>query len=159
MFYSSLLIVIAIMSPERLWLQFLGIFLMPLVHEIMIVGNQRKEKISKPLFTFPKKGVRILELKADGVAEKMGMKRGDIILRINGIEIENYAHMKVVLSNYHTFLWFDVLSADGEEKYFEYKAYPYGINDIGIVPLMEQAVKVFRLEDMENVGLFRMLKK
>ncbi|NLM48074.1 MAG: PDZ domain-containing protein [Epulopiscium sp.] len=159
MFYSSLLIVIAIMSPERLWLQFLGIFLMPLVHEIMIVGNQRKEKISKPLFTFPKKGVRILELKADGVAEKMGMKRGDIILRINGIEIENYAHMKVVLSNYHTFLWFDVLSADGEEKYFEYKAYPYGINDIGIVPLMEQAVKVFRLEDMENVGLFRILKK
>lgn len=158
-FYSLTLIIIAIMSPQRLWLQFLGVILMPLLHEVLIVGSQRKERLSEPLYTYPDKGVRIHELKPEGVAEKIGMKRGDIIVKINGIEIENDRHMQAILNNYYTFLWFDVISVYGEKKYFEYKAYPDGINDIGIIPLMKYHIRVYRLENMENVGLFRMIKK
>ena len=66
--------------------------------------------------------------------------------------------MQAILNNYYTFLWFDVISVYGE-KYFEYKAYPDGINDIGIIPLMKYHIRVYRLENMENVGLCRMIKK
>lgn len=159
MFYSLTLISIAVLSPKREWLQFLGVILMPLLHEFLIVRSQRKERFSNPLFVYPDKGVRILELKPDGVAEKIGLKRGDIISKINGIEIQNYIQMKAVLSHYYTFLWFDIISPDEDNKYFEYKAYPDGISDLGIIPLTEQPITVYRLENMESVGLFHMIKK
>ena len=154
--YSLFLLVTAIFAPNRLWLQGLGVILMPVLHELLIVQSQKRERYAKPLYVYPDKGVRILDLKPEGLGEKLGLKRGDIVLKINGIEIENYLHMKAVLNNYFTFLWVDILGIDGKHRCIEHQAYPLGINDLGIIPLIEEPLAVYRLENMESVGLLKM---
>lgn len=154
--YSLVLLVTAIFAPNRLWLQGLGVILMPVLHELLIVQSQKRERYAKPLYVYPDKGVRILDLKPEGLGEKLGLKRGDIVLKINGIEIENYLHMKAVLNNYFTFLWVDILGIDGKHRCIEHQAYPLGINDLGIIPLIEEPLAVYRLENMESVGLLKM---
>jgi len=159
MLYSLILIFTAILAPNRQWMQVMGIILMPLLHEILIVQSQRRERFSKPLYMYPDKGVRILELKPESIGERIGLKRGDIISKINGTPIRDYIHLRAVLNNYYTFLWFDIITPSGEKKYLEHRAYPEGINELGIIPLMDQPITVYRLENMESIGLFNMMKK
>lgn len=154
--YSLILLTIAVFAPNSFWLQGLGVVLMPLLHEVLIIQSQKKERFAKPLYIYPDKGVRVFELKREGLGERIGLERGDIISKINGIEVQNYIHMKSVLNNYYTFLWFDIISADGKSKYIEYQAYPSGINDLEFVPLIDDPVTVYRLENMESIGLFQM---
>jgi len=156
MAYSLFLLLIAVFAPNRIWLQGLGVILMPVLHEMLIVRSQIRERNSKPLYTYPDKGVRILDLKPEGLGEKIGLRRGEINLKINGTEIENYAHMKSMFNNYFTFIWIDIIGIDGKTRCIEHQAYSSGVNDLGIIPLIQEPLAVYRLENMESVGLFKM---
>ncbi|WP_058486736.1 PDZ domain-containing protein [Defluviitalea phaphyphila] len=159
MIYSIVLLSIAVFSPNRIWLQGIGVILMPLLHEILIVSGQRKERLATPIYYYPEKGVRILDLKPEGIGEKIGLKRGDVILKINGIEIEDYMHMKEILNNYYNFIWLDIVEAEGNPKYLEYRNYQEGIKNLGIVPLIDTPISFYNLENIEKSGLLKIFKK
>ena len=129
MAYSLFLLVTAIFAPNRIWLQGLGVILMPLLHEILIVQGQKRERYSKPLYVYPDKGVRVLDLKPEGLGEKLGLRRGDVILKINGTEIENYLHMKGFLIIISHFMG-GYFGIDGKHRCIEHQAYPSGVNDL-----------------------------
>lgn len=156
--YSLLLLVIAIFSVDQGWLQFIGIFLMPLFHEWIMRKHRFQDIKTEPLYPLPNKGVRVLELISEGPAEKMGIQRGDIICKINGLDVLHFQHLQAILKQYYTFLWIDIIRGDTQETItLEYKAYPYGINDLGIVPLMENARITYHMENMQEIGILEIL--
>lgn len=58
-------------------------------HEYIILSNKRKELKKQPIFIPLDKGVRVLGIIPGTIAHKVGIKIGDIILRINGVEVNN----------------------------------------------------------------------
>ena len=56
-------------------------------HEYIIIRNTKIEDKRFPIFNSPGKGVKVLEIIPNSIADKLGIKTGDILLKINGIEI------------------------------------------------------------------------
>lgn len=68
-------------------------YLAPIVaitgHEFIVHVNKYREKRRLPLFTNPIEGLRVLEVKHGSIAKKMGISKGDIILKINEIQVND----------------------------------------------------------------------
>ncbi|MBU5313922.1 PDZ domain-containing protein [Tissierella carlieri] len=58
-------------------------------HEYIILQNKMIENNKIPIFTSFDKGVKVLEVLPNTVAHKLGIKTGDIVLKINGAEINS----------------------------------------------------------------------
>ncbi|HEY8362980.1 MAG TPA: PDZ domain-containing protein [Tissierellaceae bacterium] len=58
-------------------------------HEFIIYFNKKKEEIREPIFIPLNKGVRVIEVIPGTIAHKVGLKIGDIVLKINGVEINS----------------------------------------------------------------------
>jgi len=58
-------------------------------HELIIRLNIFLEEKNEPLFINPNKGLRVVEVSLNSIARDIGIKPGDIVLRINSFEIEN----------------------------------------------------------------------
>ncbi|WMM23727.1 hypothetical protein RBU61_12430 [Tissierella sp. MB52-C2] len=63
-------------------------------HEYIILQNKIIEERKTPIFTHIDKGVRILEVLPDSIGTKLGISTGDILLKINGIEINSNKDME-----------------------------------------------------------------
>ncbi|NLP45759.1 MAG: PDZ domain-containing protein [Epulopiscium sp.] len=158
--YSGLLLIIAVFSNQYMWLQLFGIFLMPFFHEWIVKIYRSKELNTDPLYPIPKKGVRILDLISEGPGEKMGMHSGDIICKVNGIDVIHFQQLQAILKQYYTFLWIELIRGETQEKVtLEYRAYPYGINDLGIIPLLENQKVTYHMESMKEIGILDIFKQ
>lgn len=58
-------------------------------HEYIILRNKKIEDKSYPIFSATNKGVKILEIMPNSIGHKVGMKSGDVLIKINGIEINS----------------------------------------------------------------------
>lgn len=58
-------------------------------HEFIIHINKRKEAKKEPIFVPLEKGVKVLEVVPGSIGHKLGLKIGDVILRINGVEVND----------------------------------------------------------------------
>ena len=59
------------------------------IHEFIIIINKKKEEKGYPIFSSPNKGVKVLDIIPGSIGDKIGMEVGDILLSINGIEINS----------------------------------------------------------------------
>lgn len=146
--YSLGLILLSLLSVNTLWLQFTGLILMPVAHEFLIIMDQKRETKKPPLLTVPKKGVRVVKVLDDSHAGKMGLHPGDIIKKINNIEVLHYRQMEAILKEYYTFMWVEIEDVKGGRKTLEYTAFPDGVDKLGIVHLPRQPHLVYRVEEL-----------
>lgn len=87
--FGCILVVISQLIIESYILQLIAVIVMPILHEIMIRYERYKEKNDKPMFFNEKQGIRVLEVGKNSLADKIGVKSGDILLTVNGDEIED----------------------------------------------------------------------
>lgn len=77
------------------------LFLPPLFalfgHEYIILRNIKAEDKRDPLFKHPNKGVKILEIIPNSIAHKLNIKTGDILLKINGVEVNNNKDLEDIM--------------------------------------------------------------
>lgn len=158
LFYSLILIVLAILSANYMVLQVIGLILMAGMHEGLILYEQHIENTHAPLYTLPEKGVRIMSVIADGPADQMGMKLGDIITKVNDIEVLNTRQFRAILKNEYTFLWIEVQHINGDMETFEFKAYPDGIRDLQVRLIPENPRIIYRHQSVQKIGLFHIIK-
>jgi len=57
-------------------------------HEFIIHLNKYRERTRVPLYTIPKRGIRVFHVKNNSIAKKLGISKGDIVLRINDLEVK-----------------------------------------------------------------------
>lgn len=156
--YSILLIILSIIMKNNLYLKLIGIISMAAIHEGIIIIEQYIEDKGKPIYTIPSKGIRIMHIIEGGIAEKIGLKKGDVIKKINDIEVENINGYKQIINDKHTFMWIEIENIRGEVHTIEYKAYPQGINSLGIKLMPENPRILFRYDNVRKVGMIHLIK-
>ncbi len=87
--YSLVLLALAVLSAKYSWLQFFAAILSPLGHEFLVRLDNRQEMSGEPLFVPPARGVRVLDTVASSPARRAGLRPGDILLGLGGLEVNN----------------------------------------------------------------------
>lgn len=63
------------------------------------------------------------------------------------------------LRNFPTFIWIDAADIKGKEKKYEYKCYPEGINDLGIMIIPRENEVTYNIDYYENYSVLKNLVK
>ena len=128
-------------------------------HEAIILYDNYREKHGAPIFIPVKRGVRVFDVPDGSHARKMGMKRGDVILSINGKDVQTEEGIAEALSDFPVFIWVDAVSLDGENKKYEYRCYPEGLNDLGILIIPRENEVTYNIDYYENYSILKNLVK
>lgn len=155
--YSLVMFLLGILSARFHVFKVIGAIFAIAAHEAIVLYNYYTEKHGEPLFTPVKRGIRVFDILPGSHAEKMGIKRGDIILRVNGKDVQTEDGITHALREYPTFIWVDVQGADGSMKAYEYKCYPFGTNDLGILIVPREREVTYRLERFGNFAIIKNL--
>ncbi len=91
--YSIVLIILAISAHFMLELAILAVLFAPLGHEYLIIKGNKDEFSKTPIFVPPEKGVKILDVLPGYPAHKGGLASGDVVLQINGCDIDTRADL------------------------------------------------------------------
>lgn len=96
--YSIVLLALALLSAKYTWLQAVAAVVSPLGHELLIQLDNRRETGGVPLFVPPLRGVMVLDTVAGSPARKLGLRPGDIIVDIAGMEVNSGYQLAGALS-------------------------------------------------------------
>jgi hypothetical protein len=115
--YSITLLILALVSNRYHLLQILAAVLAPLGHEYLIWLVNKREKYGEPLFQQAPDGVMILDTFKDTPAAKMGLKPGDVILRINDRAVYRRMDIAEVLLDAGREVILEVRTSQGIKRY------------------------------------------
>lgn len=110
--YSFVLLLIAILADRIRLFQLIGVLFAPLGHELVIILGKNAELKRKPLFVSPPDGVMILDVLPGSEGEKLGLKTGDVIKRVNRIPVTSKDEFQIVVETAGFFLSMDIESYD-----------------------------------------------
>lgn len=150
-----ILFVLALFSTETEALRWAGSVFALLYREVIYRIGLYMEKKKRPLYTAVQRGVRILEIIPGGPADKMKMKRGEIILNINGKPVQTEDGIRHILSSSPTFIWMHTEDPSGRIKIYEYKCYPDGVNDLGVIFVPREWEVTYQLDEYENFTIIK----
>ncbi len=153
--YSIILLGLAILSTKFILFKYIAALFAPLGHEVLIIHSQKEEKNGTPMFSQPSKGVRILDVKINSVGWNMKLKSGDIILSINNREVNCIEDIKEILKDFPPYIWIKVKDITGTTRIQEYKDYPNGINNLGLILVSKDSDIIF--EPKNSVSIIKNL--
>ena len=142
--YSIILILFSMMAKEYNILQWVVVFFAPLGHEALVLWGKRDEKRSVPLFRHHGRGVTVLDVKKDGYGNKIGLKPGTVILRINNHSIDNKQDIYKILNELPQKLWMDITDEAGGHKTIEYRNSQAGIDSLGVIIIPKASTVIFQ---------------
>lgn len=154
--FSLILIGLSLLSIKIYIFKWIAAIFGPLAHELIIIIGQREEKTKKPLFEYQDIGLMVLSVVKNSPAEQIGIKPGDVVLKINDIQINSEDDIKRLLSTNPTILFITVREADGSFVRYEYRNCK-GINWLGLLIVPQYPDNLYSISDMENGGLIKSL--
>lgn len=131
--YGLTLLILAMLSNLVKELVYLAAIVIPLLHEFLVFWNRQAQLKGEPVFKAPWRGIRILDVLPEKVGKFMGLKQGDIILSINGRQVNSEAMLEEILRDSPNLIWVTVLRENGETMELEYRDYERGIRDLGLM--------------------------
>lgn len=94
--FGLILIIISPLANLGVIWEIALLILMPLIHEAVMFLDKRKEGTGKPAFVSPEDGFIILDVAPNSCGKELGLKSGDIILKINDIFMSNDEEISVI---------------------------------------------------------------
>lgn len=131
--YSLILILLSAIASKLHFFAYIAAVFAPLAHEMLILHGQREEEEGKAFFDAPERGLKILYCRKGFPGIKMKLEPGDIILGINNIRIDKEEDLSDFLKTNPSYIWLDIVKANGEKKIVEYKDYEKGISSLGLL--------------------------
>ncbi|TYP57793.1 PDZ domain-containing protein [Thermosediminibacter litoriperuensis] len=157
LFFSVTLLLLSITASRIHAFKFVAALFAPAAHEALIILGRKNEREKQPLFAPSARGIRVLDVVKGSPAEKMGIEPGDIILSINGRQIEDVEDIRQIKAAFPTYVWVDVLKTDGSFKTLEVSAYPEGMSTLGVLLVPKSQDVPFVV--MEEKGMLERLRK
>ena len=159
MIYSVLLFIAAIISRNVFVFELIGAIFALTGHEFIYLYGRYEEMNNNPLFVPVRRGVRVLEALPESNAYKMGIKRGDVILDINNMDVQTEEGIAEALRNVPNYVWVKILCADGCEKILEYKCFPDGVDELGILTVPRENEVTYNIRDYGRFNILKNLVK
>ena len=153
--YSLLLFVMALVSIRVPWLKAVGAVFCIAGREAVTLYGRFTEKTGTPLFAPVRRGLKVMEAIPGSHAERMGIQKGDVILNVNGRDVQTEEGLNEALKDYPVFTWIQVVGWDGIEKTYEYKCYPEGYNTLGILPVPREREVTYNTDNFENLSILK----
>jgi len=94
LFLYSLILLYISKTSQYLFLSPIFAFL---GHEYIVLRNKRIEDKKIPIFKSPNRGVRVLDIIPNSIAHKLNIKIGDILLKVNGVEVNNSKDLEDIM--------------------------------------------------------------
>lgn len=131
--YGLVILILAIMSFTIGWLTYIAVIATLFLHESLVILNRKGQRMGQPAFIAPWRGIRVLDVLPEKVGEIMGLKQGDIILSVNGRQVNSEAMLNEILGEYPALVWVSVLRNEKETIELEYRDYEGGVSDLGVM--------------------------
>lgn len=142
--YSICIFAAAYMSTIFDWTKYIAAILTPLLYEIIQIYSSREQTEGIPLYGAPWRGIRILEALPESPGALMGMKPGDILLKVNGNNVNSMDMVNKILNSSPSYVWAEV-KRNRETVVLEYRDYQHGVMDLGIIYVPRQTGRLFEL--------------
>lgn len=112
----------------------LAAILLALIGRFVIGLRFKLQDRTKTAYFRPlKQGIRILALIPDGPADRLGIKAGECILRVNGAYVTDADEFYVALQNSGAFFKLEVLDFRGEKRFITSAFYEEDHHELGVV--------------------------
>lgn len=85
--HSVILLILAVLAEHSSAVTLAAALFSPLGHETVIYISRRIESCGEPLYVPSARGVRVLDVSPDMAAWRAGIRSGDIIMAVNGLEL------------------------------------------------------------------------
>lgn len=153
--YSALLMTLAVASMAIRWLVYVGVVFCIAAHEGIYLYGKHTEKKGEPLYVPEKRGLKVFEVLPGSHAEKMGVGRGDVILNVNGNDIQTDDGVNAALRDYPTFVWVVVKTWEGNERTLEYWCYNGGCDKLGVISVPREAEITYNVGRFEHMSIIK----
>jgi hypothetical protein len=152
--HGGILMILALISRDVGWVGCIGAVLCIAGREGISAWSFAAEKRKTPLYSAVRRGLRVLDVLPGSNAQSMGMMRGDIILSINNMDIQTEEGMNEALKGFPVYTWIRVLREE-KERLLEYRCYPEGYNDLGIIIVPREKEVTYKTAWFENMSIIR----
>ncbi len=156
--YSIILLILAAISSYIYVFKYIAAIFAPVAHEALILYSQREEKSKRPMYKKYYRGLTVLDVKKNSVAEQMKIGPGFVLLKVNDYHINEKEDLIYVLRQVPTHLRIEGLDEKGSKIVLEYRDILNGINSLGAIIIPPRSS--FVVSTGENVSIIRkMIKK
>lgn len=135
--FSLTLLALAVLGSHYYFFLFLAALASPLGHE-MLTWLSRRSETGAPLYVPPSAGIMILDVLPKTPAHRNGLRPRDIILNINGIEVNSYHQLQNQLNRNMAAL---VLQVQRGEETMTVPVAVIPNQDLGIIPVPEPGTR------------------
>lgn len=156
--FSIILLIISILSREIILFRFLAAIFSPVAHEFLIQLGKGREKKGLPIFTSHISGIRVLDVINNGVADKIGLRSGNIITAINGRLVNKKTDVENILFYRPQYIWIDYYDNKGCIKTGEYRDYKKRITSLDMLVIPRQSSYSYCIKEKNSI-LHRILIK
>lgn len=131
--FGFILLVLAFVSKWSIWAGGIaGLFALT-GHSLLIRWNIWRQWKEAPIFVQLGKGVVVLSVLPDTPAEKLGILPGDILVKVNGVELNHSEDLYPALQLKSAFCKMEVRNVDGHMKYLQRAVYQGEHHQLGLI--------------------------
>lgn len=144
-----------------LWLPIavLGGVIALLGHEGLRIYGEWQRRVHTPLYVQLKRGVRVLAVVPGSPADEMEIVTGDVIMRINGNEINEKEEIYPALQQQSAFCKMEVMNKEGHIKYVQRSVYQGDHHQLGLIVAPDASANEYvELGYRKLFGLFRKIR-
>lgn len=153
--FSIVLFILSAFSYKVYAFKWVAALFAPIAHEGIILIQQKKQKEGDSIFEAEENKIKVLYVEENSVAAKMGIKPGDVILSINGIQVQKEEDIERIFSDAQIYLWVKAMDKRGKIKELYYQDYENGIRNLGIIVITKNVSANYQLE---SDGYFMFIK-
>ncbi|SDH20502.1 hypothetical protein SAMN05192534_102167 [Alteribacillus persepolensis] len=117
-----------------------------LFRSILMLWSRRQEQNHPPLFALRERGIRILGILPESPAEKMALQPGEIIMKVNGQEVNNEAEFYQALQKNSAYCKLEVEDEQGEVRHTQSTVYDNEHYELGLLFVKEEEEIVTTME-------------
>ncbi len=155
--YSVLLLALAWAANITEWAGLAGAAFAILGHEAIVRISSAREWNRPPIFTQLGQGIVVLAVLPQTPAEKLGIVAGDVILKVNGMDIQHADDFYPALQLNSAFCKMEVRNVEGHIKYLQRAVYQGEHHQLGLV-IAPDNQSLFYVE-MKPISLVQLIRQ
>ncbi|USG65272.1 PDZ domain-containing protein [Brevibacillus ruminantium] len=153
------LLLLGLTALALLWspLTFLAALFALLGHEGLFWLGEWQERQKAPYFIQSSRGVKVMAVLPGTPAEEIGIRPGEIIVKVNGQAVHKKEDLYPALQVNSAFCKMEVLTLEGEVKFVQCAVYAGNHHQLGIIVVPDASTRVF--VDMQQASVVQLVKQ